>query len=94
MNWATIKKYKGKYIYCTIDGERTRVQITGTDEFDKGSKWISLSFCENCHLTPTYAGVHLGNCNVLFSPKEKRNIYGWRSEDIIKSLELCNAQDV
>ena len=94
MNLETIQKYKGKHIYCTVGGERTRVKITATNELGEESKWITLSFCENLHLTPTFYGTHLGNCNVLFSPTEKRNMYGWHSEDIINSFEICNPQGV
>lgn len=89
MNWSVIQTLKGKDAFCTLKGKKTRIKITDVNEFDKGSKWISLSFYENHELTPKVYGAHLGNCNVLYSPKNNRDMYGWHSAEIIESMELC-----
>lgn len=94
MNWSTIQKYKGCTVYCKVNGERSRCKITNTHEIERGSKWFTLSFLENKHLTPIFFGTHIGNCNVIYSPKIKRNVMGWHSEEIMNTLELCNPQEV
>lgn len=92
MDWETIVKYGENDAFVTLDGKRTRVKITGVNVEYNGSKWISLSFYENHELTPAFYGMRLGNCNVIHSPENRRNVRGHRSEEIIKSLELLDSK--
>jgi hypothetical protein len=89
MDWSSLQNHKNRDAYCTLDDtKKTRVKITETNEFDNGQKWISLSFYENHELTPTIFGHHLGNCNVLCFPENRRCVYGWRSQEIMDTLKL------
>lgn len=87
-SWEEIQNYESHDATCIINGTKSRVKITDVNILPDGSRWFSLSFYENHHLTPSIFGHNLGKCNVLYSPEKKRSYRGFRSEEILNTLEI------